>query len=178
MIQLNLSRGMTMDEIKKLLREHFAFETVSMLKMLAGEPTGHVDLFATFVAPDVVVIGDYPSAADPENAKILDENAALLSKLTTPVGPMKVTRIPMPSHAGGVWRSYTNVIFANGKLLVPQYPNIDPATDAKALEVFRSLLPDWEVVGIDASSLIVKHGALHCISLNVPWLPDDADLVL
>ncbi|HWA98681.1 MAG TPA: agmatine deiminase family protein [Pirellulales bacterium] len=178
MIQLNLSRGMTLEQIKKLLHDHFAFETVSMLKMMAGEPTGHVDLFATFVAPDVVVVGDYPTEIDAENAKILDDNAALLSKLQTPVGPMKVARIVMPSHAGSVWRSYTNVIFANGKLLVPQYPNIDPASDAKALEVYRSLLPDWEVVGIDASSLIVKQGALHCISLNVPWLPDDADLVL
>ncbi|HEX3868793.1 MAG TPA: agmatine deiminase family protein [Pirellulales bacterium] len=172
MIQVNLSRGHTMDEIKTLLRDRFAFNTVSVLKMLHNEPTGHVDLFAALLAPDTVVVGDYAEAVDAENSKILDENAAQLSKIVTAVGPMKVTRIPMPTNAGGVWRTYTNVIFANGKLLVPQYPQTDPTSDAAALSIYRALLPDWEVVGIDCTSLIVKHGALHCISLNVPWLPD------
>ncbi len=175
MIQVNLSRGRTLDEIKKLLHDHFAFDAVAMLKMLQRESTGHVDLFATLLAPDVVVVGDYPESVDAENSKILDENASQLSKINTPVGPMKVTRIPMPSNAGGVWRTYTNVIFANGKLLVPQYPSLDPTVDAQALAIYRSLLPDWEVVGIDASSLILKNGALHCISLNVPWLPANID---
>ncbi|HEX4131835.1 MAG TPA: agmatine deiminase family protein [Pirellulales bacterium] len=178
MIQVNLARGLSMEKIKELLREHFAFTTVSVMHMLNGEPTGHADLFSVFVAPDVVVVGDYSTEVDAENAKILDENAAQLSKLNTPLGPMKVVRIPMPTHEGNLWRSYTNVIFANGKLLVPQYPRIDAAGDARALAVYRSLLPDWEVVGIDCTSLIVKQGALHCISLHVPWLPEDADDVL
>ena len=34
------------------------------------------------------------------------------------------------------------------------------------------LLPDWKVVGIDCSKLIVKRGALHCISRQVPSLDE------
>jgi agmatine/peptidylarginine deiminase len=79
--------------------------------------------------------------------------------------------MPMPSRRDGLWRTYTNVIYANGMVLVPQYPDYCPDLDARALEVYRKLLPDWQVVGIDASSIIQKRGSLHCISLNVPFLP-------
>jgi agmatine/peptidylarginine deiminase len=174
MIQVNLSRGTPMEQITQLLRDRFSFDTVCVLKALVNEPTAHVDLFCTLLTPDMVVVGSYDAQVDAENAKLLDENAAQLSKIVTSVGPMKVVRVPMPTNAGGIWRTYTNVIFANGKLLVPQYPNVDPKADAAALAIYRRLLPDWEVVGIDSSSLIVKQGALHCISLNVPWLPKDA----
>jgi agmatine/peptidylarginine deiminase len=62
------------------------------------------------------------------------------------------------------------VIYANGVVLVPQYPDTDPELDKVALQVFRDVLPDWKVVGIDCSKLITKRGALHCISRNVPSL--------
>jgi agmatine/peptidylarginine deiminase len=85
---------------------------------------------------------------------------------------MQIVRIPMPSHRDGNWRTYTNVIYANGVVLVPQYPDSDPALDKVSLNVFREALPDWTVVGIDCSKLITKRGALHCIARNVPNLGD------
>ena len=76
--------------------------------------------------------------------------------------------IPMPPRPDGLWRTYTNVVFANGRLLVPIYPDFSPDLDRQALELYGRLLPEWEIVGIDAGSLIRREGALHCVIMNLP----------
>ena len=48
----------------------------------------------------------------------------------------------------------------------------DAALDKVALATYRKLLPNWEMVGIDCSTLADKRGALHCISFNIPWMPE------
>jgi agmatine/peptidylarginine deiminase len=168
----NASRGYNAAQIGQLLHNHFHFERWIRLKPLEGEPTGHVDMFLTLCAPDKAIVGVYRRDDDPTNSAILDENATLLQGEQTNSGPIQVIRIPMPSHKDGNWRTYTNVIYANGVVLVPQYPDTDPDLDKVALNVFHEALPDWKVEGIDCSKLIVKRGALHCISRQVPSLGD------
>jgi hypothetical protein len=70
----------------------------------------------------------------------------------------------MPSNHDGVWRSYTNVIMANGVLMMPVYPDVDADLAGRALDVYRRLLPRWQIVPVDSSALIHCGGALHCIS--------------
>jgi agmatine/peptidylarginine deiminase len=105
------------------------------------------------------------------NAQILDGDAALLSAETTSSGPLEVVRIPMPSHADGIWRSYTSVIYVNGVVLVPQYPDQDAKLDKVALNVYRHAMPGWKPVGIDCSKIIAHSGGLHRISKAIPQLP-------
>ncbi len=174
LIQLNASRGYNEQKIGELLHDHFHFNRWIRLQQLDGEPTGHADMFLTLIAPNKCVVGLYKPDQDAVNSRILDENASILQGEQTGRGPMEVVRIPMPSHADGNWRSYTNVIFANDALLVPQYPSTDRELDAAALRVFREALPDWKVIGIDCDSLIKKRGALHCISRQLPLLKNPA----
>ena len=98
----------------------------------------------------------------------IDEAAQTLSQVKVDDVPVTVERIQMPPRRDGKWRTYTNVIYANGVLLVPQYPDYSPELDAKALEVYRKVLPDWKVVGVNASTLIEKRGSLHCLSHMLP----------
>lgn len=144
------------------------FENISLAHPLQGESTGHLDMFSVFLRPDLVLIGSYDPLIDPENAARLDELAARLNGFKTLEGPLQVERIPLPDHADDVWRTYTNVVFANGVLLVPIYPSYCPELDQVALDLYRRLMPDWKVVGIDASELIKMRGALRCITLNIP----------
>jgi hypothetical protein len=124
-------------------------------------------MFATFTAPDTVVVGAYDRKYDPENAELLDRNASLLANTVFSNRPLKVVRIPMPSHENGIWRTYTNVIYANGILLVPVYSSYDASGRVRALNTFAKLLPRWKIFGIDSSRLIENDGALHCISMNL-----------
>ena len=164
----NEARGYDAKRIGQLLHEHFHFKRWIHLKPLENESTGHTDMFLSLCAVNKAIVGYYRSVDDPDNARVLDENANVLAEEPTTNGPMNVIRIPMPSHSDGNWRTYTNVIYANGVVLVPQYPDTDPELDKVALKVFHEALPDWKVVGIDCSRLIAKRGALHCISRQVP----------
>jgi agmatine/peptidylarginine deiminase len=167
-MQLNASRGYDEKRIGALLHDHFHFQRWIRLNPLDGEPTGHADMFFTMYAPNKCFVGVYRPEQDGANARILDENAGILKGEETTAGPMEVARLPMPSHADGNWRSYANVIYANGVVLVPQYPSTDRDLDKIALQLFRDALPDWKVVGIDCDTLIKKRGALHCISRQLP----------
>lgn len=156
------------EDLRQSLRTRLGARDVILLEPLAGESTGHVDMFLTFVRSNLVVVGSYSYEEDDENAAILDRNAAILESLTTPDGPMEVVRIPMGGNFDGVWRTYTNCIYANGVLLLPAYEKKEAANLRRAKKVFQRLLPDWEIAAIDCVDLIEQGGALHCVSLNVP----------
>ncbi|HUS92726.1 MAG TPA: agmatine deiminase family protein [Phycisphaerae bacterium] len=155
-------------KIARLLSETLGMRSWLYFKPLEGEASGHADMFVAFVAPDVVVVGRCDPATDPVNARNLDRAAELLAQVQTSRGQMQVHRIPMPPPAGGFWRTYTNVIFANGTLLMPIFHDVDPAIQEEAITLYARLLPGWKIVGIQADGLVQKMGLLHCVALNVP----------
>lgn len=189
LLQDNLDRGYAEAQVRELLRIGFGAEVTVFLEPLAGEPTGHVDMFATFVAEDTVLVAAYSDDDDPINAAVLDHNADLLSHVVTRRGRLRVVRIPMPARGeGDHWRTYTNVLFANRQVLVPVYAESDRRDRARTLSTYRRLLPGWKVTPVDCTSLIELGGALHCVSMplaqvrvplgNLPPEPwdDDADI--
>jgi agmatine/peptidylarginine deiminase len=173
----NDNSGSELDELsmRELMMDAYGLRQILTLQPLQGEPTGHVDMFVTFVSRNTVLVGKYDSMEEPENAAVLDQNAAELAKVQTSEGPLQVIRVPMPRHTDGIWRTYTNVIYANGVVLVPSYPDIGEPGLAETLAIFQDLLPGWNVVPVDTSNLIEFSGALHCLSMNlakIGRLPD------
>ena len=171
LLHVNAERGLTQAAAAEVLRGCFGATQLVLLEPLVGEMTGHVDMFATFTSPNTVVVGTIDPQLDPENAAILDRNAAKLAAVRTPRGPLNVVRIPMGPHDDGVWRSYTNVIYANGLLLMPIYPDVDQAGQRQAMQTYARLLPGWRIVGLDVRALSELGGALHCISMNLGPAP-------
>jgi agmatine/peptidylarginine deiminase len=165
----NGRRGYSPQQTNEVLAQYYGFRQITVLKPLLSEPTGHIDMFATFVAPNVIVLGEYDPKIDPVNADILNENAQILAGGRTPFGPLRVVRIPMPSNHGGPWKTFTNVIYANGTLIMPTYSS-DLEAQKEAMATYARLLPDWEVVGVDATTVIKQRGSLRCLSINIPWL--------
>ena len=167
LVDRNTDRGIGQGNLKRLLHNFYGVRQTLFLEPLWGESTGHVDMFCTFTSPQTVLVGQYDVQTDLQNAQILDRNAQKLAQLRTPVGQLRVIRLPMPPNQDGVWRSYANSILINGTALVPVYPSVCPDLDQKALAIYKQELPGWNVVGIDATQLIERGGALHCISLNL-----------
>ena len=164
--------AVTEEEMQPVLEafgKYFGFRKWICFNVLKGEPTGDVDMFVTFTAPDVAVVSRLDPAVDAVNAAVLDEAAAKLAGVQTSRGPMRVYRIPMPPRQEGRWRSYNNVVFANGTLLMPRYADEDPEMLAEAMYLYARLLPGWKIVGVGADSLTTVNGFLHCITRNVPW---------
>ena len=158
----NFERGLGYRDVVLRLQQLYGCRTPILLEPLNGEPTGHIDMFAAFTDATTVVVGTLKPAVDPVNSELLDRNAQRLS-----AAGLRVVRLPMPDHGDGTWRSYTNVLFANGKLLVPTYAATDVAGRKRALSIYRTLLPDWSIVPVDCTEVIRLGGALHCLSMNL-----------
>ena len=168
MVQLNSEFRFGEELLGDLIADYFGVRRWSYVAPLEGEPTGHVDMFATLLGKNILVVGKIDPAVDPVNAERLDRAAAHFSEIVTSLGPMQVYRIPMPPRWGNSWRSYTNIILANGILLMPSFSDVDPAIEDAAEEVYRALLPSWEVKRINCDALVKEEGQLHCMSYNLP----------
>jgi len=156
------------EEIPHTVAAMLGFEKVVTVPALRGEPSGHVDMFCAFLAADLLVVGSYEVGVDAENSAQLDQLAKEMAGLPTLAGPLRVVRISLPNHTDGIWRSYTNVIMANGVVLVPIYPNYCPDLDAWALAFYRQHYPERNIVGVDASILARQGGGLRGVTMNVP----------
>jgi agmatine/peptidylarginine deiminase len=162
------SRGYDVKKVFALLSEYLGFQELVAVASLKGEPTGHADMFMTFLAPDVAVVSKCDAKTDPENARGLDAIANGLADLRTSRGPMRVYRVPLPPPKGTYWRSFTNIIMANGVLLMPTFADLDPQMQTEAMETYLHLLPGWQIVGVPADPLLYGNGLLHCITMDVP----------
>lgn len=152
------------------LVSHYGFKNLACLPPLRAGMTDHADMFATFTSADTLVLGKYDADDDPVNAALLDRAAAAMRGLESGAGPLKVERIPMPPHADGVWRTYTNAVYANEVVVVPTYAGVDDRIEREALDTYRRLLPGRRIVTVEATSLARTGGALRCVTLNIPYL--------
>ena len=156
------------EQTKARLTNCFPNFQIEYVIPLAGEPTQHLDMFLTFTSRNNVVVGSYSPQMDFINHMRLNGVARQLSQLTVDGKPLIVDRIFMPPLGKRIFGgSYTNVVFANGTLLVPDY-EIDPVGLAQAITLYNRLLPNWNIRPIDSGALIVMEGALHCVTGNIP----------
>jgi agmatine deiminase len=175
-VNANIEAGHDTGTIKRFLGGQLGAVQIVALEPLRGENTSHVDMFACFTSADTVVVGDYSQSVDRVNAAVLDRNAERLAGVRVGNGKLKVVRIPMPSNRDGVWRTYTNVVFVGGTLLVPGYPRVSMVSQRRAMAVYERCLPDWKVVSVDLRALIRHEGGLRCISTYVPSCGEDRKL--
>lgn len=168
LIDQNTDEYRNSDTVAAAFRKYFGASETVILMPLVGEPTGHIDVFATFCGPDTIIVGSYDPDVDSVNAAILDRNAERLAQVTTGGKPLRIVRIPMPAGAKNCWRSYTNVIYANGVLVMPTYPDSDEVAEAMVIKTYKNLMPGWRVVTIDAEALCAEGGALRCATANLP----------
>lgn len=159
--------GYDESRVTGLLREYLGAEQVVYLQSLVGEPTGHIDMFATFPAPDTVVLGEFALGVDAANHEVLDQNSERLTAISVAGGKLSVVRIPMPAHPPGAWWSFTNVVYANGVLLVPTFSEETGPAKAEALAAFRRILPQWRIVEVDSRALMINKGGPHCATMNL-----------
>ena len=164
----NQTRGLGIAQIDRMMREQLGLTSPVMVPELVGEPTGDVDMFVAVLARDMAVVGEISPDVDAENSSILDEVAAVLSRQQTSSGPMRVHRVPMPPRLDGRWRTYTNVVFVEGALLVPSFSDVSPAVEERVRGLYAELLPGRTVVPICCDDLLDRRGLLHCITRGVP----------
>jgi len=172
LLNANREQGRTREQMEARLASWLGASQVLWLgDGIEGDDTdGHIDDIARFVDAGTVVAAE---SRDPADAPVLAENLKRLRGMRDQDGkPLSVVPLPMPPpHFIDGQRcpaSHANFYLANGVALVPTF---GAASDARALDVLRELLPGREVVGIRCSYLVLGLGAIHCLSQQEPALP-------
>ncbi|WP_136064038.1 agmatine deiminase family protein [Pontiella sulfatireligans] len=164
----NRNPHLSKEQIEEQLKAELGATNILWLEngFLAGDDTdAHIDTLAR-LCPDQTIV--YVACDDPA-----DEHYAPLKAMERELQQFhnyRLLPLPWPSakyDADGerLPATYANYLVINGAVLVPAYN--DPA-DAGALEVIEKAFPGREIVGIDCSTLILQHGSLHCVTMQIP----------
>jgi agmatine deiminase len=106
-----------------------------------------------------------------EHHEELQAMQAELRAFRTPNGsPYRLVPLPWPGakfdrDGARLPATYANFLIINDAVLVPTYR--DPA-DNTALTSLRDCFPGREIIGIDCLPLILQHGSLHCVTMQIP----------
>ncbi|OBV28475.1 hypothetical protein BKN38_09675 [Helicobacter sp. CLO-3] len=172
LLEPNRNATYTKSDIERRLRDTLGIKRVLWLAngYLAGDDTdSHIDMLARFLTPDTIAY----IACDDENDEHYDSLRAMeqeiLALRTIDGAPYNLVRLPFVSaiyDEGGARlpASYANFLFVNGALLVPTYAD---KNDDVALQMLREALPNRQVIGVDARTLIRWHGSLHCVTMQL-----------
>jgi agmatine deiminase len=164
----NRNPHLSKEQIENQLKSELGISTILWLEhgYLAGDDTdAHIDTLAR-LCPDKTIV--YVACDDPA-----DEHFGTLKAMKRELEQFAGYRLlPLPwpkakydDEGCRLPATYANYLVINGAVLVPTYS--DPA-DFQALEVIRKAFPGREIVGIDCSTLILQHGSLHCITMQIP----------
>ena len=159
------------DSIHNNLKQYLGLDSVVIIRSMQKDGTGHIDMFSKFLNDTLILVGEYLNPGDGygQNQMILNNNADSLSKIKNLDGrPFNVVRIPMPPFyqvgTNLYAPSYTNSLIINRKVLVPIYGDSLASLDTQALNLYKELMPDYDVIGINSAEIIKSWGAVHCIT--------------
>ncbi len=167
----NRNADWTRDEIEAELKRALGVEKVIWIP---GDPDetetdGHVDGIAAFVRPGValVEVTEDPAA---EHYAIMQENLKALRGQRDAKGrELELIVIGDASEAeSDCWRfcrSYVNSYIANGGVVMPCY-GVD--ADRAAVEAFRLIYPERQVVPVAIDDIAIGGGGIHCITQQQP----------
>ena len=156
---------------ERVLRDYLGAEKVIWLGTgIAGDDTGgHVDDFARFVAPGVVVVAQETDRRDPNYRPLHAARRRLAAARDARGRRLDVVPLPMPRpvvFAGErLPASYANFYVGTGTVLVPTFN--DP-NDRVALGILAELFPGRTVVGIHSTDFVLGLGTIHCSTQQEP----------
>ncbi len=138
---------------------------------LAGDDTdSHIDTLARLCPHDTICYVRCDDPNDEHFPALQAMEAELHAFRSKGNAPYRLIPLPWPAatfdEAGErLPTTYANYLVINGAVLVPTYA--DPA-DTVALAAIATAYPEREIIGIDCRALILQHGSLHCVTMQLP----------
>lgn len=165
----NRNAQLSQTQVEDKLSEELAVKKILWLKngWLAGDDTdAHIDTLARLCPNNTIL---YVQCTDPA-----DEHFPALRAMEDELKETKQYRLlPLPwpkakfdADGNRLPATYANFLIINNAVLVPVYN--DPPNDAAALTTVKKAFPGREIIGIDCSALILQHGSLHCVTMQIP----------
>ena len=139
---------------------------------LAGDDTdSHIDTLARFADSETIVYCGPGEYGDPNNAGLEAMREQLAGFRRADGLPYNLVELPLPEpvfDTDGMQlpATYANFLISNSKVFVPVYNQ--PRKDELAVMTLQSVFHDREIVPVDCRALIVQHGSLHCVTMQIP----------
>lgn len=169
LLNANRNAGRSREEVERLLNSALGTSRVIWLgKGLQPDPItdGHVDGLACFAAPGVVLLHTTRDRSD-ENFAICSDAKRRLSEARDARGrTLEVIEIPLTSYDV----AHMNFYIGNNCVLVPTSGR--QREDRRPLSILRDVFPKRKVIGISSTVLARGGGGIHCITQQIPALPD------
>jgi agmatine/peptidylarginine deiminase len=160
--------ALTQSALEQQLHAVFDFDKLIIVPHLDEEETGHIDLILKLADAQTVLV---TAPGQSINADNLAAAARILSE-TTNAREQRYDVVELPAlrpyfnwGVYPIWRSYTNALTVNRRVLVPVYGEQD---DDTALAIYQQAMPDFEVISINCRTVINGGGAVHCLTKEVP----------
>lgn len=138
-----------------------------------SETDGHIDGIAAFIEPGRVLVEINRDKTDPHYAVGVSNSSALKDQVDARGRKLELEFIQEGIYHEDQWNggcsSYVNSYLANGAVIVPGY-GYD--RDGEAVETYRALYPDREVVQVPIHNIAPGGGGVHCITQQQPVLVD------
>jgi agmatine deiminase len=138
---------------------------------LAGDDTdSHIDTLARFCPDDTIIHVACDDPSDMHFPEISAMVAELAGFRTREGRPYRLIPLPWPrpvfdDRGERLPATYANFLVLNGAVLFPSY--CDPK-DEEALRAVGEAFPGREIIGVNCLPLILQHGSLHCVTMQLP----------
>jgi len=126
------------------------------------DSTQHIDMWMQTVGDREVIIGEYAAGTA---ANTVTET--WVTELTN--RGYTIHRTPGWS-SGGTHYTYTNAVIFNDIVFIPEFSGY-PTENAQAVAVFQAAFPGKAIIPVNCSTIIDYAGAIHCIVMQVPEVP-------
>ena len=165
--------GLDRSQIEKKLAELLGITRFLWLKngYLAGDDTdSHIDTLARLCDANTIAYVACDDPADEHYPELKAMEQELRAFLTATGQPYRLVPLPWPrtkfdDDGARLPATYANFLIINNAVLVPTYRD---AADDAALDILRDCFPGHSVMGIDCLPLIIQHGSLHCVTMQIP----------
>jgi len=157
-------------QVDQVMNDYLNVDPYIKMTQLPFDVISHIDMHMKLLDEERLLVGEFPTGQS--DGPQLEANIQyVLNNFQTEYGrDFKIERIPMPPSASGNYppnahyRTYTNSIFINKTVLLPIYGQ---ALDAQGIARYQELLPGYNIVPINCSSIIPLSGAIHCITHTI-----------
>ena len=172
LLNANRNPSLSRKKIERLLCAHLGTKRVLWLEngYLAGDDTdSHIDTLARLCPDDTIAYACCDDATDEHYLALFAMEKELKQFRTATGSPYRLIPLPWPAprfHEGErLPATYANFLVINGAVLVPTYRD---RNDEAALKAVGTAFPGREIIGIDCLPLILQHGSLHCVTMQLP----------
>lgn len=172
LLNKNRNPGATKESVEAVLRDLLGARRVVWLpgSVVDKVTDGHVDGFAAFVRPGVVIADRVVDRGDPEFAENVENLKALRAARDAAGRRFEVVELPRPKRERS-WgeefcATYVNFYLPNGGVVYPAFE--DKSADEIARKVFAKAFPARKLAPFPLYAIAEGGGGIRCATQEIP----------